>query len=79
MLQNALLLAVHRGLYANVNFFLFVAVVLFLNLPLTSSVVKFGWMVNVYRIGLTLFGKFGKNHGNGSPFVAIGLNGNELL
>lgn len=48
-------------------------------LPFTSSVVKFGCIVNVYLMGLTLFGKFGRNHGNGSPFVAIGLNGKELL
>lgn len=47
--------------------------------PLTSNVVRFGCIVSKYRSGRTLFGKFGKNHGNGSPFVAIGLNGNELL
>lgn len=47
--------------------------------PFTSNVVKFGWIVSVYRKGRTLFGKFGRNHGNGSPFVAIGLNGSELL
>lgn len=49
------------------------------HLPFTSSVVRFGWIVNTYRMGRTLFGRFGRNHGNASPFVAIGLNGNELL
>lgn len=48
-------------------------------IPFTSNVVRFGCIVSVYRNGRTLFGKFGKNHGNGSPFVAIGLNGSELL
>lgn len=46
---------------------------------MTSNVVKFGCIVNVYRIGRTLFGNIGLCHGNGSPFVAIGLNGCELL
>lgn len=48
-------------------------------LPFTSSVVRFGCIVNVYRMGLTLLGRVGNSHGNGSPFVAIGLNGSELL
>lgn len=39
-------------------------------LPLTSKVVKFGWMRIVYRFGRMLLGRNGKSHGKSCPFVA---------
>jgi hypothetical protein len=45
------------------------------NLPLTSNVVRFGWIVMLYRVGRTKVGSRTLFHGNTSPLVASGTGG----
>lgn len=48
-----------------------------MDLPLTSKVVRLGWMVILYRVGWTNVGSLILFHGNISPVIAIGMRGFE--